>query len=117
MKTDWLVKIKNIFMYITLIWSSVMLALYSSILFELPLFSLISGLPFGEFISVIFELLLYLGIWAVPVLYIITIVLMMQVSVRYNEENKNRVISVITIVLPLVLLALMLLSGFNELLQ
>ena len=48
MKTGLIVKLKNIFMYITLIWSSVMLAVYLVILFELPLFAWISYLPLGE---------------------------------------------------------------------
>ena len=48
MKTDLIVKLKNILMYITLFWASVMLAVYLVVLFEIPLFAWISFLPLGE---------------------------------------------------------------------
>jgi len=61
--------------------------------------------------------LMLFGIWTVPVLYIITITLMITVCVKYKESNHNKRISVSVIVLPVILAALMLLTNFNELLS
>lgn len=79
-------KLENIFMYITLIWSAVMLAVYLVVLFEAPLFAWISYLPLGEYVCEFLTLLLLSGIWAVPVLYVITISLM--IFVHKNQKKK-----------------------------
>ena len=72
MKNKLLVVLKNIFMYTTLIWSSVMLISYLSIIFELPVFLLISYIPLvGDFIIEVLEFLVLFGIWGIPILYII----------------------------------------------
>ena len=55
-------KIRNIFMYITLIWSAVMLTVYLVILFDIPLFALISFLPLGEALCNFLSFMLLLGI-------------------------------------------------------
>ena len=116
MKTGLIVKLKNIFMYITLIWSSVMLAVYLVVLFELPLFAWISYLPLGEEFCELLSFLMLFGIWMVPVLYIITIFLMIFVRKKLKEENQNKRISVSVIILPICLAVLMLLTNFMELL-
>ncbi len=117
MKNSLIVKLKNIFMYTTLIWSAIMLAVYLVVLFEIPLFALISYLPLGELICQILADLLLFGIWVIPVLYVITISLMIYVRVKFKEENKNKRIFVFVAILPIVLAALMLLTNFNELLS
>ncbi|MBQ7100044.1 MAG: hypothetical protein IJN81_00315, partial [Clostridia bacterium] len=86
MKTGLTVKLKNIFMYITLIWSSVMLAVYLVVLFELPLFAWISYLPLGEEFCELLSLLMILGIWIVPVLYVVTISLIIFVRKKLKED-------------------------------
>ena len=116
MKTGLIVKLKNIFMYITLIWSSVMLAVYLVVLFELPLFAWISYLPLGEDLCQFLALVLLLGIWIVPILYVITIFLMIYVRTKLKEDSQNKRISASVIILPICLAALMLLTNFMELL-
>ena len=95
MKTGLTVKLKNIFMYITLIWSSVMLAVYLVVLFELPLFAWISYLPLGEEFCELLSLLMILGIWIVPVLYVVTISLMLFVRKKLKDDNQNKRLSVV----------------------
>ena len=112
-----MIKLKNIFMYITLIWSAVMLALYLIVLFEIPLFMLIGYLPLGEEIGQFLSGLLFLGIWAVPALYILTLTFMIVSRVKFKEKNQNKRIAVPTVILPLVLAAVMLLTNFNEILS
>ncbi len=113
MKNKSLIVLKNIFMYATLIWSSIMLIMYLSIIFELPVFALISFIPFvGEFICDALVALLLLGIWGVPILYIITIPYILLVE----EEKTNKRIKIATIIIPLVLTVLMLATNFLEVL-
>lgn len=116
MKTGLIVKLKNIFMYITLIWSSVMLAVYLVVLFEIPLFAWISYLPLGEAFCRLLEFMMFFGIWIVPALYIITIFFMILVRKKIKEDSQNKRISVSTIILPICLAALMLLTNFIEIL-
>ena len=116
MKNGFIVKLKNILMYITLIWTAVMLAVYLVVLFEIPLFVWISYLPLGEDFSQFLSLLLLLGIWIVPALYIITISFMIFVRKKFKEDSQNKKISLSVILLPLCLAALMLLTNFMELL-
>ena len=113
MKNKLLVVLKNIFMYTTLIWSSVMLISYLSIIFELPVFLLISYIPLvGDFIIEVLEFLVLFGIWGVPILYIITIPYILLVK----DEKTNKRIKMATIIIPLVLTALMLATNFLEVL-
>ncbi len=114
MKNKLLVVLKNIFMYATLIWSSVMLIVYISIIFELPVFALIGFIPFvGEFICEVLAFLLLFGIWGVPILYIITIPYILLVK----EEKINKRIKIATIIIPLVVAGLMLITNFLEVLS
>ena len=116
MKTGTIVKLKNIFMYITLIWASVMLAVYLVVLFEIPLFAWISYLPLGEAFCELLSFMMLLGIWAIPVLYIITISFMIFVRKKLKESSQNKRLSLSVIILPLCLAALMLLTNFIEIL-
>ena len=114
MKNKLLVVLKNIFMYATLIWSSVMLIVYISIIFELPVFALIGFIPFvGEFICDVLAFLLLFGIWGVPILYVITIPYILLVK----EEKTNKRIKIATIIIPLVVAGLMLITNFLEVLS
>lgn len=113
MKNKLLVILKNIFMYTTLIWSSVMLISYLSIIFELPVFLLISYIPLvGDFIIEVLEFLVLFGIWGIPILYVITIPYILVVK----EDNPNKRITLSTIIVPLVLIVLMLATNFLEVL-
>ena len=116
MKTKIAVMLKNIFMYTTLIWSSVMLAVYFVVLFEIPLFAWISYLPLGEAFCRLLEFMIFFGIWIVPALYIITIFFMILVRKKINEDSQNKRLSLSVIILPLCLAALMLLTNFVEIL-
>ncbi len=117
MKSNLIITLNKIFEYITLIWSSVMLAVYLIALFEIPLFALISYLPLGELICEILALLLLLGIWVMPVLYIITITLMILTRVKFKEANQNKKLFLSVAILPVLLAVLMLLTNFNEVLS
>ena len=116
MKPQIAVMLKNIFMYTTLIWSSVMLVVYLIVLFEIPLFARISYLPLGESFCRLLEFMIFFGIWIVPVLYIITIFFMIFVRKKLKEGSQNKRISISVIILPLCLAALMLATNFIELL-
>ena len=116
MKTGTIVKLKNIFMYITLIWASVMLSVYLVVLFEIPLFAWISYLPLGEAFCELLSFMMLFGIWIVPVLYIITISFMIFVRKKIKENSQNKILSLSVIILPLCLAALMLLTNFIEIL-
>lgn len=116
MKPGLIVKLKNIFMYITLIWASVMLAVYLVVLFEIPLFAWISYLPLGEAFCELLSFMMLFGIWIVPVLFIVTISLMIFVRTKLKEDSQNKRISLSVIILPICLSVLMLLTNFMELL-
>lgn len=116
MKHDILMKVKNAFKYLTLSWALLMLILYLIVLFEIPVFRWLSILPFMESVLDSWVLVLYLGIWAVPVLYIVTVILMMWVKEKIPEA-KRQTTDVLTVILPIILCALMLLTNFNELLS
>ena len=116
MKTGLIVKLKNIFIYITLIWASVMLAVYLVVLFEIPLFAWISYLPLGESFCSLLEFMMLFGIWIVTVLYVVTISLMIFVRTKLKEDSQNKRISLSVVILPLCLAAIMLLTNFLEIL-
>lgn len=116
MKTALIVKLKNILMYITIIWASVMLAVYLVVLFEIPLFAWISYLPLGEKFCNLLSFLILFGIWIVPALYLITIFFMILVRKKIKEDSQNKRLSLFVIILPLCLAALMLLTNFVEIL-
>lgn len=116
MKPGLIVKLKNIFMYITLIWASVMLAVYLVVFFEIPLFAWISYLPLGEAFCELLSFMMLFGIWIVPVLFIVTISLMIFVRTKLKEDSQNKRISLSVIILPICLAVLMLLTNFVEIL-
>ncbi len=117
MKKDFSVRLKNIFTYVTLGWSAVMAAVYITALFEIPLFKLISFLPFGDFICRIAEALMLFGIWIVPLLWVVSVGLAIWTRRKVKEENQNKCVAVSAVVLPLILAVFMLLTDFIDVLS
>ena len=111
MKKNPIIVIKNIFCSITVIWSGIMLAEYSAAL-----------LP-DSLSSILFEILnsflifLYLGIWVVPILLLVSIILMAVVGKKYKNTDNTKSLNIATIALPVMIFLLMILSNFNSLLQ
>lgn len=111
MKKNPIIVIKNIFCSITVIWSAIMLAEYSAAL-----------LP-DSLSSILFEILdsflifLYLGIWVVPILLLVSIILMAVVGKKYKNTDNTKSLNIATIALPVMIFLLMILSNFNSLLQ
>lgn len=111
MKKNPIIVIKNIFCIITVIWSAIMLAEYSAAL-----------LP-DSLSSILFEILdsflifLYLGIWVVPILLLVSIILMAVVGKKYKNTDNTKSLNIVTIALPVMIFLLMILSNFNSLLQ
>lgn len=114
MKRGYMGKLRNIFMYITLIWSAVMLTVYLVILFKVPIFTLISYLPLGEALCNFLTFVLLLGIWVVPALYIITILLAIFARSKLKDAGQNKKLFVTVILLPLCLMGLMFATHFLE---
>ena len=110
MKKNPLITTKNIFCVLTVSWSVLMLIEYLVCILPIQL---------NDFLFEIFDFLvifLYLGIWGVPVLFIISIILMAIERVKYKNLDEKR-LNILTIVIPLFLAGLMLLTNFNEQLQ
>ena len=111
MKKNPIIVIKNIFCIITVIWSAIMLAEYSAAL-----------LP-DSLSSILFEILdsflifLHLGIWVVPILLLVSIILMAVVGKKYKNTDNTKSLNIATIALPVMIFLLMILSNFNSLLQ
>ncbi len=102
---------KNIFCILTVTWSSIMLVEYIFVLLPFQ----INCVLFGIFDSLI--ILLYLGIWCVPVLCTVSIVLMAWVREKHKDYTMFKVLNIVTIVMPIILAVLMLLTDFNARLQ
>lgn len=111
MKIKSIIVIKNIFCIITIIWSVIMLVEYSLVLVPINL----DGFLYEMFdFCVIF---LYLGIFAVPLLLLLSTIFMAVVREKYKSIEDKKVLNIITVVIPVVLAALMLLTDFNSRLQ
>ncbi len=111
MKKNPLITTKNIFCISTIIWSVLMLLEYLMVLIPIPL---------GPFLFEIFDfflIFLYLGIWGVSVLFIISTILMTIVRVKYKNSDERKKLNILTIFIPLILAGLMILTNFNERLQ
>ena len=111
MKKNPIIVIKNIFCIITVIWSAIMLAEYSAAL-----------LP-DSLSSILFEILdsflifLYLGIWVVPILLLVSIILMAVVSKKHKNIDKAKKLNALTVILPVITFMVMFLTNFNSRLQ
>lgn len=106
-----LVFAKNIFCIITVVWSSIMSAEYISVLLPFNLKGVL--LEIFDF----FLIFLYLGIWCVPVLFLVSLILLAWVREKYKDYGKYKVLDAATIVVPVFIAVLMLLTGFNSRLQ
>lgn len=117
MNTRLTAKIKSIFINITLLWSCAMAVLYIAVLFNTPVFSLLSLLPLGEWICEFLAMVLLFGIWAVPVLWLISLIFIIFTRIKLKEENQNKKTIALTIILPVLLAAFMLLTDFLDVLS
>ena len=111
MKKKPIIVIKNIFCIITIIWTVMMLLEYSIVLSSLKL----EGLLYEIFDF--FIIFLYTGIFAVPILLLISSILMAVIREKYKIINAGKVLNIITVVMPVILAVLMLLTDFNSRLQ
>lgn len=117
MKGGTAVRLREILTYITLGWSASMAALYGAVVFRVPVFALISYLPLGEYICRIFEYILLFGIWAVPVLWLVTVIFVLMTRKRAAEDKRSEAVGIAAVVLPVVLAAFMAATSFLEILS
>ena len=106
-----LVIAKNIFCIVTTAWSSVMLTEYILVLMPFQL----KGFLFEIFDALI--MLLFLGIWCLPVLFIVSTILIVYARAKNIDNIRFKPLNIATIVIPVCLAALMLLTGFDSRLQ
>ena len=111
MKKNSGIVVKNIFCTITVIWSAIMLIEYVMILLPVSL----SGLLFEIFDFLV--VFLFSGVFAVPILLLLSIILMAVVSKKYEKTDDTNVLNIITVVLPVITFLVMLLTNFNSRLQ
>lgn len=111
MKKNAIMFIKNLFCIITIIWSVIMLLEYSIVLLSLKL----EGFLYEMFDF--FIIFLYIGIFAVPFLLLLSSILMAVIKEKYKIISAGKVLNIITVVLPVILAALMILTDFNSRLQ
>lgn len=111
MKNKPIIIIKNIFCVITIIWSAIMLTEYLVVLLPFQL----KGILFE--IADFLVIFLYLGIVAVPILFIISAIFIGVAGGKYDYADKFRKLNVATVVLPIVTFTLMLITNFNARLQ
>ena len=106
-----LVILKNIFCVLTVVWSAIMLIEYIVILlpFQLP------GLLFDIFDFLV--IFLFMGIMCVPVLFVLSAMLIVLVRKKYDSYADFRLLNIVTVVIPIILAVLMLLTDFNSRLQ
>ena len=110
MKNKPIIIIKNIFCVITIIWSAIMLTEYLVVLLPFQL----KGILFE--IADFLVIFLYLGIIAVPILFIISEIFIV-LGDKYDHADKFKKLNVATVVLPIVTFTLMLITNFNARLQ
>ena len=112
MKDKVLVVIKNIFCVLTVLWSLLMLFEYTIILIGAPQ---ISGILYEFFDFCV--LFLYIGIFAVPLLFFVSAILMAVVREKYQKTSIEKILNVVTIFLPIIVGTIMILTDFNSRLQ
>ena len=112
MKDKVLVAIKNIFCVLTVLWSFLMLFEYTVILIGVPQISRILYEVFDFCV-----LFLYIGIFAVPLLFLVSAILMAVVRGKYQKKSIEKILNVVTIFLPIIVGTIMILTDFNSRLQ
>ena len=103
--------VKNIFCIMTVVWSLIMLIEYVLVLLPFQLTGIL--LEIFDF----FVIFLYSGILCVPVLFILSTVLIARVREKHNDYDRFKALNIASMVIPIFLAALMLLTGFNSRLQ
>lgn len=111
MKKKSILVVKNIFCTITIIWSAIMLIEYVMILLPVDLSR------FGFSIFDFFVIFLYSGIFAVPILLLLSIIFMAIVSKKHENTDGANVLNILTTVLPVITFLVMFLTNFNSRLQ
>lgn len=111
MKKNALVAVKNIICFITVVWAGIVLVEYTVVL--LPFKP--SGFLFDIFDF--FVIFLFIGIWAVPLLLLISLIFMAVVRKKYNNTDKAKWLNTLAVVLPVIAGVLMLITDFNSRLQ
>lgn len=111
MKKNPIIVIKNVFCSITVVWSAIMLIEYIMVLMRVN----ISGLMFEIFDFLV--VFLYSGIFAVPILLLLSIILLSVVSKKYENSDNAKELNILTAVLPVITFMVMLLTNFNSRLQ
>lgn len=104
-----LVTVKNVFCGVTLAWSAIMLVEYLLALVGVP-----------SFLAPVFNFLLlflYLGIWGVPVLFLLSTVLVFCVKCKHKPDAPYRWLNFFAVGLPILTAVLMLCTNCNEILQ
>ena len=112
MKEKVLVAIKNIFCVLTVLWSFLMLFEYTIILIGIPQ---VSGILYEVFDFCV--LFLYIGIFAVPLLFFVSAILMVVVRGKYQKKSIEKILNVVTVFLPIIVGTIMILTDFNSRLQ
>ena len=110
MQKNSVIIIKNVFCVITIIWTLIMMFEYLLILTPFNL----QGLIYEVFDF--FIIFLYFGIFAVPALLIISIILMSVIKEKLLVDS-GKILNIITITMPCILGILMILTKFNDRLQ
>lgn len=112
MKEKVLVAIKNIFCVLTVLWSLLMLFEYTIILIGVLQ---ISGILYEVFDFCV--LFLYIGIFAVPLLFLVSAILIAVVREKYQKKGIGIILNFATIILPIIVGTIMILTDFNSRLQ
>ena len=98
---------KKIFSIITIVWSCLMLTQYLFILLPFWSESIFTDILLGYLIPA-----LYLGIWIVPVFYLISVVFIIISKDKFDNTASEKVLNLINIILPAVLYVLMFSTNF-----
>ena len=112
MKEKVLDAIKNIFCVLTVLWSLLMLFEYTLILIGVPP---ISGILYEVFDFCV--LFLYIGIFAVPLLFLVSAILIAVVREKYQKKCIGIILNFATIILPIIVGSIMILTDCNSRLQ
>lgn len=64
-----------------------------------------------------FIILLYSGIFTVPLLLLLSVIFMAIIKKKYKNVNMGKILNVVTFIIPVILVILMLSTDFNARLQ
>lgn len=98
---------KNIFCIITVVWSALMLTQYSLILLPIQSNNILLEILLNYLIPALF-----LGIWIVPVLYLLSLIFITVSKAKCEHIEDRNILNIATVILPIVLYILMLSTDF-----